>query len=122
MDFELGQAQTDFARIIWEHEPVSSGKLVELAGERLHWKKSTTYTVLRKLCDKGLFQNEGGVVTARVSADDFFTGKTWQIVDTAFHNSLPAFVAAYVSKRDLTPKEAEEIRALIDRFRKEGSP
>ena len=117
MDFELGQAQTDFARIIWEHEPVSSGKLAKYAEEQLHWKKSTTYTVLRKLCDKGLFQNKDGVVTSLVSSSDFFAHKTEQIIRTSFHDSLPAFVAAFVSKRTLSQKEADEIQAIINQFK-----
>ena len=117
-DLELGAVQERFADIVWENEPISSGELVKVCQKQLGWKKPTTYTVLRKLCEKGLLQNENGVVTSLISREDFYSDRSRQIVDESFSGSLPAFVAAFVSKKSLTKKEADEIQNLIDAFRK----
>ena len=117
---ELGEVQEIFANLVWENEPLSSGELVKLCQARLNWKKPTTYTVLRKLCEKGLFQNVNGVVTSLISREDFYSAKSEQFVDTTFHGSLPAFIAAFISRKNLTAKEAEEIQQMIDAFKKEG--
>ena len=116
-DFELGAVQERFADIVWENEPIGSGDLVKICEKQLGWKKPTTYTVLRKLCEKGLLQNENGVVTSLVSREDFYSDRSRQIVDESFSGSLPAFVAAFVSKKNLTSEEADEIQSLIDAFR-----
>ena len=121
MKMELGAAQERFADIVWAHEPVSSGELVRLCEKELNWKKPTTYTVLRKLCEKGLLRNENGVVTSRISREDFYSARSEQLIEDSYHGSLPAFIAAFISRKDLTPKEAEEIQNMIDAFRKEGS-
>ena len=115
---ELGEVQSVFADIIWKHEPVSSGDLVKICNTELGWKKSTTYTVLRKLCEKGLFTNDDGTVRARISRDDYYGAKSQQFVEESFGGSLPAFLAAFTSGRRLTQKEADEIRAMIDEFEK----
>lgn len=120
MDLELGVVQERFADIVWANEPVSSGELVKLCEKELHWKKPTTYTVLRKLCEKGLLRNENGVVTSRISRDEFYSAKSEQIIEESFDGSLPAFVAAFISRKHLTEKEADEIQRMIDAFRKEG--
>ena len=117
---ELGEVQELFANIVWAHEPIGSGELVRLCGAELNWKKPTTYTVLRKLCEKGLFRNQDGVVTSVISRDEFYSAKSERFVEETFGGSLPAFVAAFVSRKDLTAQEAEEIRKMIDAFRKEG--
>lgn len=119
MDFQLGNIETKFADIIWENEPVSSTKLVELSKEQLGWKKSTTYTVLRRLCEKGLFKNENGAVTSLISSNEFHSQQCTQFVDDSFKGSLPAFFAAFTSGRNLSREEADEIHAMIDKFRKE---
>ena len=121
-EIELGVVQERFADLVWAHEPIGSGELVKLCQRELNWKKPTTYTVLRKLCEKGLLINEDGVVTSRISKDEFYAKKSEQIVSGSYAGSLPAFVAAFLSKKGLTSKEAEEIRAMIDAFRKEGQP
>lgn len=118
--FELGQVQEAFANIVWAHAPVGSGELVKLCERELHWKKPTTYTVLRKLCERGLFRNEGGTVTALISREEFYSAKSEQFVEETFDGSLPAFVAAFISRKDLTAGEADEIQRMIDAFRKEG--
>ena len=122
VDLELGAVQERFAALVWANEPVSSGELVKICERELHWKKPTTYTVLRKLCEKGLLQNENGIVTSRVSREAFCSAKSEQIVSESFEGSLPAFVAAFISHKRLTAQEAEEIRQMIDAFRREGTP
>ena len=120
MNVELGVIQERFADIVWANEPVSSGDLVKICKEELNWKKPTTYTVLRKLCEKGLFQNVDGIVTSLIPRDEFYSAKSEQIIEESFDGSLPAFVAAFISRKSLTEKEADEIQRMIDEFRKEG--
>ena len=120
MEIELGEIQEQFAGIIWENEPVASGELVKIAEKRLGWKKSTTYTVLRKLCEKGLFQNVEGVVTSIVSKEEFDGAKSSKFVEDNFAGSLPSFIAAFTSKKKLSKKEVDEIQKMINEFRKEG--
>ncbi len=117
MAVEFGKVQMKFAELIWEREPVGSGELVKLCAEKFEWKKSTTYTVLKKLCEKGLFQNVDGVVTSKISKEDFYTKKSEEFVDEAFGGSLPAFLAAFTSRQKLSEKEIEEIRSIIDRIK-----
>ena len=117
---ELGEVQEAFAHIVWEHEPVGSGELVKICEKELNWKKPTTYTVLRKLCEKGLFQNLNGTVTSVISREDFYSAKSERFVEDTFDGSLPAFIAAFISRKNLTAKEAEEIQKMIDTFKKEG--
>ena len=116
MAVEFGEVQRKFAELIWEKEPIGSGELVKLCAERFDWKKSTTYTVLKKLCDKGLFQNVDGIVTSRISKEDFYTKKSEEFVDEAFGGSLPAFLAAFTSHQQLSRKDIEEIRSIIDKI------
>lgn len=120
MDIELGAVQERFADIVWNNEPIASGELVKICEKELNWKKPTTYTVLRKLCEKGLLKNENGIVTSLVSRDDFYSTKSEQIIEDSFNGSLPAFIAAFTSRNRLSPKEAEEIQKMIDSFKKEG--
>ena len=120
IDMELGAVQERFADIVWAHEPVASGELVKLCREELNWKKPTTYTVLRRLCEKGLFRNEGGVVSALISREAFYSSKSRQVVEESFHGSLPAFVAAFTAGHRLTEEEAAAIQKLIDAARREG--
>jgi predicted transcriptional regulator len=119
IDIELGEVQAAFADIIWAHEPVGSGELVKICEKELGWKKPTTYTVLRKLCEKGLFKNEGGLVTALVSRERFNAIKSERFVEDTFDGSLPAFLAAFMSGRQISAEEAAEIRKMIDEY-KEG--
>lgn len=116
---ELGEVQLMFAELIWKHEPVGSGELVKICDAELNWKKPTTYTVLRKLCEKGLFQNKDGTVTSIISRDEFYASKSEQFVEESFDGSLPAFIAAFISRKKISQKDVEEIQQIIDRFRKE---
>ena len=117
-DMELGVVQERFADLVWANEPVASGELVKICEKELEWKKSTTYTVLRKLCEKGLFKNEDGKVTSLISKDEFYSAKSKQIVEDSYSGSLPAFIAAFISNKKLTAKEADEIQKMIDEFKK----
>lgn len=119
-EMELGAVQARFAELVWQYEPVASGELVKICERELNWKKPTTYTVLRKLCEKGLFQNVNGMVTSVISRGDFYSARSEQFVEETFDGSLPAFVAAFISRKSLSAGEAEEIQRMIDAFRKEG--
>lgn len=121
-EWKLGPVETRFAELIWGHAPISSGELVKLCARELEWKKSTTYTVLKKLCDKGLFQNENGTVTVLRSKREFQSLKSRQFVDDAFSGSLPAFIAAFTQGGQLSQKDLQEIRALIDGYEQEAQP
>ena len=120
IEIELGEVQARFADIVWENEPVGSGELVKICADKLGWKKPTTYTVLRKLCEKGLFKNENGTVTSVISRDDFYSAKSERFVEETFDGSLPAFIAAFTFRKKPGKKEIEEIQKMIDSFRKEG--
>ena len=112
--YKLGEVETAFANLIWDNEPMTSGQLVELCAKKLGWKKSTTYTVLRKLCDRGFFQNEGGVVTSLISRDELAARRSEEFMDEEFDGSLPKFLAALTSRKKLSKKEIEQIQGLID--------
>lgn len=118
MEIELGEIQAEFAEIIWKNEPVSSRELVEICEKELNWKKSTTYTVLRKLCEKGLFVNNNGTVTSLVSKEQFNASKSEKFVQDTFDGSLPAFIAAFTSRKKLTKSEIDEIQKMIDKHKK----
>ncbi|MBQ4617990.1 MAG: BlaI/MecI/CopY family transcriptional regulator [Clostridia bacterium] len=117
-DWTLGAVEGRFASLIWEQEPLSSGALVKLCEQELGWKKSTTYTVLKKLCDKGLFQNQNGTVTSKLSKEEFLAVQSEQFVSDTFDGSLPAFVAAFSSRKTLSEAELEELHRMIDTLRK----
>lgn len=115
-DYTLGVVETKFAEIIWENEPLASGQLVKLCEAELNWKKPTTYTVLRKLCERGIFQNEGGVVTSLVSEQDYYALQSEKFVEETFDGSLPAFFAAFTKRKQLSAEEIDELRRLIDSY------
>ncbi len=118
--FELGTIQERFADIIWEHEPIASGELAKICEKELNWKRPTTYTVLRKLCEKGLLQNKDGIVESLVSRKDFYSAKSEQIIEDSYKGSLPAFIASFISRKGISSEEAEEIQRMIDSFKNEG--
>lgn len=119
MEIELGEVQAVFADIIWSNEPVSSGELVKICERELGWKKSTTYTVLRKLCEKGIFKNEEGVVTALVSKVEFNASKSEKFVEDTYEGSLPAFIAAFMSHKKISKREIDEIQKMINEYKGE---
>lgn len=118
MDYELGEVQLKFADLLWKNEPVASGELVKICEKELEWKKSTTYTVLRKLCQKGIFKNENGVVTSVLSKDEYYSAKSEQFVEESFGGSLPAFIAAFSARKKLSETEIDEIQKMITDFKK----
>lgn len=114
MEMKLGVVEAQFAELIWAREPLASGELVKLCEKELNWKKSTTYTVLKKLCERGIFQNNDGVVTSLLTKDEFNAVQSERFVEDTFEGSLPAFLAAFTSRKQLSAEEVEEIRRLID--------
>lgn len=115
--YKLGAVEARFAELIWENEPLPSNRLTKLAEQELGWKKSTTYTILKRLCERGLFQNEGGQVSSLVSREEFQAAQSEQFVEEAFGGSLPAFVAAFGSRRRLTESELDELERLVESMR-----
>lgn len=113
-EMKLGVVEAKFADIIWQNEPLTSGELVKLCEAELNWKKSTTYTVLKKLCSRGIFKNDEGKVTSLISKNDFFAMQSEKFVDETFSGSLPAFIAAFTKRKALSDAEIEEIRRMID--------
>lgn len=113
-DMKLGLVESKFADIIWRCEPLSSRALVELCMQELGWKKSTTYTVLKKLCDRGIFQNQDGMVTSLLSKEDFSALQSEKFVEETFDGSLPAFLVAFTKRKNLTAEEIAQIREMID--------
>lgn len=113
-EIKLGVIESRFADIIWDHEPLMSRELVELAGQELGWNRSTTYTILRRLCDRGIFRNEDGVVSSVLDREEFYAAKSEQFVDETFDGSLPAFVAAFTRRKKLSEQELDELQRLID--------
>ena len=116
-ELRMGAIESRFADMIWENEPVPSPELVKLAEQELNWKKSTTYTVLKRLCERGIFQNRGGVVTSLISRQDFYAVQSEKFVEETFSGSLPAFLAAFTTRKKLSEEEIAELQALIDQSR-----
>lgn len=111
--YQMGVVESRFADIIWDNEPISSPELAKRSEEILNWKKSTTYTVLKRLCDKGIFQNNKGTVTSLVSKEDFYSAQSRRFVQDAFHGSLPAFLAAFTSRKQLSEEEVAHLRKIL---------
>ncbi len=115
-DYTLGEVESRFADIIWEMEPISSSELASKALEILNWKKSTTYTVLKRLCEKGIFKNEKGTVSSVISKDDYYSLQSERFVEERFSGSLPMFLAAFTKHKRLTPEEVFELRKMVAEF------
>ena len=116
-DYRLGEIEMRFAELIWQNEPVASGDLVKFAQKELSWKKSTTYTILRRLCEREIFQNKDSVVTSLLSKEEFLAGQSEKFVEETFSGSLPQFLAAFSMRKKLSDKEIEEIQRFIDENR-----
>lgn len=116
-DTRLGAIEARFADLIWQNEPVGSGELVKICQRELEWKKPTTYTVLRRLCERGLFRNDDSIVTSCISREDFYARQSEKFVEETFEGSLPAFLAAFGSRKKLSQGEIDELQHLIDRMR-----
>lgn len=116
-DLRMGPAETQFAEIIWANEPIASGVLSKKAEEVMSWKKTTSFTVLKRLCDRGIFQNQSGIVTSLVSREEFFARHSETYVQENFGGSLPAFLAAFSTRKKLTDSEIDEMKKLIESMR-----
>ncbi|MDO5152374.1 MAG: BlaI/MecI/CopY family transcriptional regulator [Eubacteriales bacterium] len=117
IEARLGEVEARFADIIWQNEPLSSRKLAELAEKELAWKRTTTYTVLKRLCDRGLFCNQGGTVTSLVSKQEFFALQSEKFVEDTFDGSLPSFLVAFGSRKKLSDAEIDELQKIIEGMR-----
>lgn len=115
-EYKLAEGEARFAELIWQKGPIASPELVKLCEKEFQWKKSTTYTVLKKLCDRGIFQNEKAVVTSLISKEEFYGYKSRKFVEESFGGSIPRFLTAFMGGKKLTKEQAAEIRELIDSF------
>lgn len=115
--YKLTETEEKFAELIWQNEPIGSGDLVKLSEKEMNWKKSTTYTVLKKLCEKGIFQNENAVVSSLISKDEYYAKQSIRFVEDTFGGSLPKFLTAFISRKKLSKHQAEELKRLIDEYK-----
>jgi predicted transcriptional regulator len=113
-NYTLAEMETKFADLIWDREPIESPELVKAAEQEMKWKKSTTYTILKRLCDRGIFKNENAVVTSLIKKDEFYAKQSRDYIKETFEGSLPKFFSAFVSNGKLNKKQADELKRLID--------
>jgi BlaI family penicillinase repressor len=113
-EYKLTESEGKFADIIWQNEPLGSGDLVKLCEKEMNWKKSTTYTVLKKLCEKGIFQNENAIVSSLITKDEYFAKQSIRFVEETFGGSLPKFLTAFIGGEKISKHQAEELKKLID--------
>lgn len=118
MDNKLGAMEMRFAELIWANAPINSGELVKLCEKELSWKKSTTYTMLRRLCQRGIFKNEDSIVTAVMTRAEFDARESTDFVEEKFDGSLPRFLAAFTARKKLSDAEIEALQKLIDDSRR----
>ena len=115
-ELRMGAIESRFADIVWSNEPLTTKELVALCETELNWKRTTTYTVLKKLCERGIFKTENSIVTSLISKKEFYAIQSENFVDETFAGSLPAFIAAFSSRKKPTAKELEEIKKMLDSF------
>ncbi len=118
-EMQMGAIESRFADIIWDNEPIATGELAKRSEESLKWKKTTSYTVLKRLCDKGIFQNNKGTVTSLISREEFYSVQSEKFVEDTFQGSLPAFLAAFTARKRLSDKEVDELRRMIAEYEEE---
>ena len=114
----MGVLESRFADIIWHNEPMSSRDLIKMAEKELNWKSTTSYTVLKRLCERGIFQLRNKIVTSLISREEFYGMKSEQFVEETFDGSLPAFIAAFGTRKKLSSEEVDELKRLIDGLRR----
>ena len=117
---KIFESEYRFCLIMWEHEPVTASELVKLCQEQLDWKRTTTYTVIKRLSERGVLKNENGTVTALVSKEEAQAREINELVEEKFQGSLPAFVAAFTKRQDISNEELDEVQRMIYRIRKGG--
>jgi len=118
---KIFESEYRFCLILWEHEPVTASELVKLCQEQLGWKRTTTYTVIKRLSERGVLKNEDGTVTSLVSKDEAQASEIDELVEKKFEGSLPAFVAAFTKHQNISEEELDEVQRMIDRIRKGGA-
>lgn len=116
---KIFESEYRFCLILWEHEPIKSGELVKLCREQLGWKPTTTYTVIKRLSERGVLKNENTIVSSLVSKDAVQAAEIDELVEKTFEGSLPAFIAAFVRHQKLSPRDIDQVQQMIDRFREE---
>ena len=117
---KIFESEYRFCLLLWEHEPVNSTKLVALCKEHLGWTKATTYTVIRRLSERGVVKNENTIVTSLISKEEAQRSRLEEMVEETFEGSMPAFIAAFSRSRKLTKSEVDQLQALIDSFQEES--
>lgn len=117
---KIFESEYRFCLILWEHEPATTTQLVKLCREKLEWKRTTTYTVIKRLCERGVLKNDGGIITSLVSKDQAQAAEIDELVEKKFEGSIPAFVAAFGRRQRLSQEDIQQMQQLIDRYRKEG--
>lgn len=115
-DIQMGTVESKFADIIWKNEPITSSELSKRAEECFNWKKTTSFTVLKRLCDKGIFKNEKGSVSSLISRDEFYSMQSEKFVEDTFEGSLPAFLAAFTKRKSLNAEEVAQLRRMVEEF------
>lgn len=118
---KIHESEYRFCLILWEHEPLTAVELVRLCQEKLGWKRTTTYTVIKRLGERGVLRNEGGIISSLVSKEEAQAGEIDELVEKKFEGSLPAFVAAFTRHQTLSEKELDQVQDMIDRIRKGGT-
>ena len=117
--YKLGEMEARFADLIWEHAPIRSGELTKLCEEKFNWKRTTTYTMLKRLCERGMFENERGMVQVRMTKEEFQAGQGSSFIEDYFDGSLPLFLTAFSRKNRLSREDVEKLQQLIDSYREE---
>ena len=117
-DFILGEQESKFANLIWDNAPINSTELVKLAAENMNWKKSTTYTMLRRLCKRGIFSNEKATVIVTMTREEFYGGQSRRYVEDTFGGSLPQFITSFIGGKKLSDKQARELIHLINEHKR----
>ena len=117
-EMKLGAVEAKFADIIWNNEPLRPGELVKLAEAELNWKRTTTFTVLKRLCEKGIFQNKDRIITSLIAREEFYALQSERFVNDTFEGSLPAFLAAFGTRKKLSEEEVEELKKVIEGMRR----
>ena len=115
-DLQMGAIESRFADIIWQNEPISSAELAKRSEKILKWKKTTSFTVLKRLCDKGIFQNNKGTVTSIISRDEFYSMQSEKFVKETFEGSLPAFLTAFTARQNLTSEDISYLRRMVSEY------
>lgn len=115
-EMRMGESETRFAKIIWQNEPITTKQMIKLCEQELGWKRTTTYTVLKNLCEKGIFQVQDSVVTSLVSRKEFFATQSEKFVELSFDGSLPQFLVAFAERKALTQEEVDAIQQFINSF------